>query len=136
MTADLGKRISERIDRLEMDQSEVAGLAKISVQRLNNYIHGRRMPDLSTLVRLASVLATSTDWLLGARDDRLALECAVWTELLKASGRTADEALTMTDAAAEALRLLSVLPDEGDVVLRSRMAAHAAWHSRSSSKPH
>lgn len=131
----IGKRIRARIGELGLDQTTVAESAGVSVQRLNNYIQGRRMPDLPTLVRLASALQTTTDWILGAQETRVDAAQAILSELLAAAGVPAERAGVIVDAVPEAMRLLSVLPDEGSAGLRSRMAARAAWHSRSVATP-
>lgn len=131
----VGERIMERLESLEMDQTSLAAASGISVQRLNNYIKGRRTPDLPTIVRLASALRTTTDWLLGAEDTLIEAGSAVWGEILGLAGHPQPEAEVMIAAAIEALRLLSVLPSEDPVHLRSRMAAQTAWHSRQRLRP-
>lgn len=132
----LGIRIRERMAALDLDQSELAAAASMSAQRLNNYIQARRTPDLPSIVKLASALQTTTDWLLGAEDHRTETGLAVLRELLSAADVPSEQIDVILSAQTEALRLLAVLPDEGDVPLRSRMAARAAWHSRSAPKPH
>lgn len=131
----VGERIRQRLDALGMDQTELARLSTISVQRLNNYVQGRRTPDLATIVRLASALQTTTDWLLGAEDTLIEAGTAVWGQILELAGHQPHEAEVMIASAIEALRLLAVLPAEGSVDLRSRMAAQTAWHSRQRLRP-
>lgn len=47
-----------------MSNAEVARRAGLSERRYGNYVSGRREPDLATLVRIASVLATTPNDLL------------------------------------------------------------------------
>lgn len=131
----MAKRIKNRIAELGVSQTDVAEAVGISLQRLNNYIGGRRMPDLPTLMRLASALDTTTDWLLGAEDSRSAVARVVTAELLAAEGMPDERIEVVLDAAEEAMRLLAVLPNEGDDLVRSRLAARAAWHSRRGARP-
>lgn len=132
----LAQRIDQRLNELEIDQTQLAARAEISVQRLNNYIKARRMPDLPTLVRLATALETTTDWLLGIGEDhRLDVAREILRELLGAAGLSAEQIEAILAATVEAMRLLAVLPGEGTDPLRSRIAARAAWHSRLGPKP-
>lgn len=135
MLEELGKRISSRIESLNLDQTQVAKASGLTVQRLNNYIHARRTPDIMTLARLASALRTSTDYLLGADDLTAQVGRQVLTELLDATGMEQERIEAILDAAVEAMRILAVLPDEGDAALRSRMAARAAWQARGGLRP-
>jgi transcriptional regulator with XRE-family HTH domain len=136
VATELAKRLKSRIEALDdASQKEVADAVGISIQRLNNWVHGRRTPDLQMLVKLASALNTTTDWLLGAEDTRTAVARAVTAELLAAEGMPEARVEVVLDAAEEAMRLLSVLPDEGDDLVRSRLAARAAWHTRRAVRP-
>ncbi|MCO5158522.1 MAG: helix-turn-helix domain-containing protein [Aquamicrobium sp.] len=58
--ANLRKRAGE----LGLSNAEVARRAGLSERRYGNYVSGRREPDLATLVRIASVLATTPNDLL------------------------------------------------------------------------
>lgn len=55
-----------RAEQLGISNAEVARRAGLSDRRYGNYVSGRREPDLSTLVRIASVLAITVDELVGS----------------------------------------------------------------------
>jgi transcriptional regulator with XRE-family HTH domain len=61
--------LRRRAERLGISNAEVARRAGLSDRRYGNYISGRREPDLSTLVRIANVLGTSVDELIGMNLD-------------------------------------------------------------------
>lgn len=131
----IAERIRQRVKELGTNQTEVANALGWTQQRFGNYYNGRRAPDLPSLVRLAGQLETSVDWLLGVNGERVALAQDVLLELLYASGISAERANVIVDALEEAMRLLTVLPGEPSDPVRSQMAAHAAWHSKSATKP-
>lgn len=58
--------LRKRAEQLGISHAEVARRAGLSETRYGNYVSGRREPDLATLVRIASVLATTTNDLLTA----------------------------------------------------------------------
>ncbi|WP_076398464.1 helix-turn-helix transcriptional regulator [Rhizobium sp. RU33A] len=57
--------LRRRAELLGITNSEVARRAGLSDRRYGNYVTGRREPDLSTLVRIATVLSISVDELIG-----------------------------------------------------------------------
>jgi transcriptional regulator with XRE-family HTH domain len=57
--------LRRRAEQLGISNAEVARRAGLSDRRYGNYISGRREPDLSTLVRIAKVLGTRVDELIG-----------------------------------------------------------------------
>lgn len=61
--------LRRRAERLGISNAEVARRAGLSDRRYGNYVSGRREPDLSTLVRIANVLGTSVDELIGMNLD-------------------------------------------------------------------
>lgn len=61
----LGKRIQLLMQSNHISQQQLSHKLNISPSTLNGYIHNKRQPDYSTLIRLASYLNTSTDYLLG-----------------------------------------------------------------------
>ncbi len=77
--------LRKRAEELGISNAEAARRAGLGERRYGNYIAGRREPDLATLVRIATVLETTPDELLGfgrtERDanrivrDRLAAAC-------------------------------------------------------------
>ncbi|MER9329499.1 helix-turn-helix transcriptional regulator [Mesorhizobium sp. M0587] len=59
-----------RAEELGISDAEVARRAGLSERRYGNYVSGRREPDLTTLVRIAAVLATTPNDLLMERPGR------------------------------------------------------------------
>jgi transcriptional regulator with XRE-family HTH domain len=59
------QRLQDRARELGLSQVDVARLAGLNERRFNHYARGRRQPDLATLVRIASTLKTTPNWLLG-----------------------------------------------------------------------
>ncbi|QRY70599.1 helix-turn-helix domain-containing protein (plasmid) [Ensifer sp. PDNC004] len=57
--------LKRRAEQLGISNAEVARRAGLSDRRYGNYVSGVREPDLSTLVRIADVLGSSVDELLG-----------------------------------------------------------------------
>lgn len=62
--------LRKRAEQLGISHAEVARRAGLSETRYGNYVSGRREPDLATLVRIASVLATTPNDLLSDHVDR------------------------------------------------------------------
>ena len=58
--------LRKRAEQLGISHAEVARRAGLSETRYGNYVSGRREPDLATLVRIASVLATTPNDLLSS----------------------------------------------------------------------
>lgn len=56
--------LRKRAEELGISNAEVARRAGLSERRYGNYVSGRREPDLATLMRIASVLATTPNDLL------------------------------------------------------------------------
>jgi len=117
-----------------ISQTEAAGMCGMSVARFHNYVSGYRTPDLDTLMRMAKVLGTTTDYLLGFNSDPPDL-AEVVRRLLELEGMDAVRAEVVAETSQEALRLLLALPAEGDARTRSRIAAQAAWQLRGGPKP-
>jgi len=63
------EKLKETRKRMGLSQGEAAKLAGITNVTFCQYEHGRREPSLSTLVKIASVLDVSVDYLLGAEKD-------------------------------------------------------------------
>jgi len=60
------KNLKERAEQLDVPNAEIARRIGVSERRYAHYTRGDREPDLATLVRIAALLRTSTDELLGA----------------------------------------------------------------------
>lgn len=56
--------LRKRAEQLGISHAEVARRAGLSETRYGNYVSGRREPDLATLVKIATVLATTPNDLL------------------------------------------------------------------------
>ena len=63
------ENLRKRAVELGISHAEVARRAGLSERRYGNYVSGRREPDLVTLVRIARVLETTPNVLLGFDDE-------------------------------------------------------------------
>lgn len=113
--------------QLDMTQSDLARMLDASSQRIANYVHGAREPDLAMLGAIAHVLDTKTDWLLGINAVDAPDISGIVHRLLELEGLPPERVRLIADVVQEALKVLTALPDEGDAHLRSRIAAQAAW---------
>ncbi len=103
-------RLRLRADELGISNAEVARRAGLSERRYAHYVSGKREPDLATLVRIAQVLVTTPNVLLGFEGD--ADQPATRGSLLKdrlqaAANALTEPALHMTVVQAEALAALA-----------------------------
>jgi transcriptional regulator with XRE-family HTH domain len=96
--------LRKRINDLGLTQAEAARRCDLENRRFHHYVVGDREPDLRTLVRIATVLGTTPDELLGAKPH--AAQATDETSRLRA--KLVATTGTMDPAA---LRLLSVLAD-------------------------
>ena len=64
------KRLKERASQLGISNSQAARLCDLDERRYSNYANDQREPDLMTLAKIARVLDTSGDHLLGLTDDK------------------------------------------------------------------
>ena len=64
-----GLRIKYRREALGYSQNELADLVHGTQKQIWRYESGNGFPSVESLVALAKVLNTSTDWLLGLTDD-------------------------------------------------------------------
>lgn len=131
----VSERIRSRIADAGLKQIDVARACGLSGQRFNNYAQGFRTPDIDTLARIAKALGVTTDWLLGLSETGPVDVYPVVLSLLELEGLAPERSRAIASVVQEALRILTALPDEGDVGFRSRMAAQAAWQSQRGSKP-
>jgi transcriptional regulator with XRE-family HTH domain len=65
----LGQRLRSRARELGFTNAEVARRAGLSERRYGFYVTGDHEPDLSTLLRICKVLATTPNILLGFSED-------------------------------------------------------------------
>ncbi len=61
----LGKQLRARAQALDLTDAEVARRAGLAARRYGHYVSGYREPDLQTLTRICTVLATTPNHLLG-----------------------------------------------------------------------
>lgn len=72
------ENLRKRAEELSVSHAEIARRADLSERRYGNYVSGRREPDLATLVRIAQVLETTPNALLGfASEDGDALRAKI-----------------------------------------------------------
>ena len=62
----IGRRIADLRREVGLTQGELAEKADISVVHLSNIELGKKMPGLSTLIRIAEAFDVATDWFLRA----------------------------------------------------------------------
>ncbi|WP_315764265.1 helix-turn-helix transcriptional regulator [Bradyrhizobium sp. SZCCHNR2009] len=65
----LGQKLRSRAKELGFSNAEVARRAGLSERRYGFYVTGDREPDLSALLRICKVLATTPNMLLGISED-------------------------------------------------------------------
>ena len=63
-------RLRERAQQLGISNSEAARRIGLEEGRYGHYISGRREPDLATFKRIAEVLGTTPNWLLGISEEQ------------------------------------------------------------------
>lgn len=61
----IGKRVKELRIKRKLSQQELGDLIGVTKVSICGYESGSRIPNLDKLIRLADVLETSTDYLLG-----------------------------------------------------------------------
>lgn len=67
--ATLGQRIKKLRDGKGLSQGELGKLVNVGNTTISQWENDKRIPDLATLDKLANVLKTSSDYLLGRTDD-------------------------------------------------------------------
>ncbi|MCD8008102.1 MAG: helix-turn-helix domain-containing protein [Clostridiales bacterium] len=65
MKGTLGERLSALMKERQMTQKELAIKAGVTEAAVSHYIKGDRCPRSSVLARLANVLGTTSDYLMG-----------------------------------------------------------------------
>ncbi|WP_315803026.1 helix-turn-helix transcriptional regulator [Bradyrhizobium sp. SZCCHNS3002] len=101
----LGQKLRSRAKELGLSNAEVARRAGLSERRYGFYVTGDREPDLSTLLRVCKVLATTPNILLGVSDDGKegSIRAALVERLRMASRALSDNDLQSLVVQAEAL---------------------------------
>lgn len=85
---ELAQSLKDRAGELGLSNAEVARRADLLERRYGNYIAGVREPDLATLVRIAEVLETTTDALLGVGKTRKVTDKDRLIDQLTSAART------------------------------------------------
>ena len=65
----IGQRIKQRRLQLGISQQELADVLRSSQQQINRYENDKNSPSGDVIVKIARVLDTSADWLLGLTDE-------------------------------------------------------------------
>jgi len=65
----IGRRIQQRREALRLTQEELADLVGTTQRQISRYERDTNSPGPDTIVMLARVLGTSTDYLLGLTDE-------------------------------------------------------------------
>jgi transcriptional regulator with XRE-family HTH domain len=88
----LGQRLRSRARELGLTNAEVARRAGLSERRYGFYVTGDHEPDLSTLLRICKVLATTPNILLGfSEDGKEGSNRAALVERLRTASRALSE---------------------------------------------
>jgi transcriptional regulator with XRE-family HTH domain len=103
----LAKNLRMRADELGLSHAEIARRIGLSERRYAHYVAGRNEPDLATLVRIAKVLETTPNELLGfgpevKRSKRMLLR----DRLNAAANAMGERELEITVVQAEAVALM------------------------------
>lgn len=65
----LGQKLKSKRKSLKMTQEKIAELLNINRVTYQGYETNKHKPDIETLAKLADILETSTDYLLGRYDN-------------------------------------------------------------------
>lgn len=68
--ANLGARIKELRGNQKLSRKDLADVAKVQATSIAMYEGGERTPSVDVLLRIAKRLGTTTDYLLGASEQR------------------------------------------------------------------
>jgi transcriptional regulator with XRE-family HTH domain len=86
------KNLRKRAEELGLSHAEAARRAGLSETRYGNYVTGQREPDFATLVRIASVLVTTPNELLGVGAEQPSSSLQQLQNRLAAAGTALSEA--------------------------------------------
>lgn len=100
----LAKALRRRAEELGLSHAVVARRVGISERRYAHYVAGRNEPDLATLVRIAQVLQTTPNELLGFGPDAKRSKRSLLRDRLNAAvGTLGDRELELIVTQAEAV---------------------------------
>jgi len=99
------QRLKERAAQLGISNAEAARRCELEERRYAHYVAGRREPDLSTLVKIAAVLGTTPNWLLGldAAGSKATVRAGLTDRLTNAAHEMSDRELKVFVVQAEAI---------------------------------
>ena len=69
MSKELGRKIQELMQRCGFTQKRLAELVNVTEVSMSRYISGERDPSVETLANIATALHTTTDFLLGKKEE-------------------------------------------------------------------
>lgn len=69
MKNDIGNRIAYLLNKNGMSQKELAERVNVSMSVISRYISGQREPKANVLANIATVLKTTSDYLLGIENN-------------------------------------------------------------------
>ena len=64
------ERVTELMRGKDLSQKEFANIAGVTASAMSYYVNGSRVPHGEVLVRMAKALDTTTDYLLGASEEK------------------------------------------------------------------
>jgi transcriptional regulator with XRE-family HTH domain len=98
-------RLKERAQQLGISNAEAARRCGLDERRYAHYASGRREPDLATVVKIATTLGTTPNWLLGLSPDggRSTSRSSLLDRLMSAAAGISDRDLKLVVTQAEAL---------------------------------
>ncbi len=100
-------KLRKRAEELGISNAEAGRRVGLSERRYAHYVSGAREPDLATLVRIASVLETTPNELLGIGAETKRSKRAVLRDRLNVAANAMDEReLYLTVVQAEAVAAL------------------------------
>lgn len=131
----LSARIIAALKAAGINQAEAARRCGWSAQRFGQYVSGKRTPDLDSLIKIAEVLSTTPDALLGVNESHGSELLDILGRLLELEGLDPQSARTIAEAASATQRVLKSLPGDDGNQDRARLAAQAVWSARQLPKP-
>lgn len=103
----LAKNLRKRAEELGLPHAEIARRIGLSERRYAHYVAGRNEPDLATLVRIATVLETTPNELLGFGPETKRSKRSLMRDRLNAAASAMDDReLEITVIQAEAVASL------------------------------
>ncbi len=84
-------RLRDRAEELALSNAEVGRRSGLGERRYAHYVSGAREPDLATLVRIAAVLQTTADDLLGIGTEPKPTKRNILKDRLNAAAQVLEE---------------------------------------------